>query len=97
MSDSRVKIGEMLPPRTTSGDVRAMLRDALRDEGMTQAELARRLGVTPSFVSHFFDPRNRRDVGIDTAARIASALGMSLRFFAQAPWTVWGRPGEPQP
>ena len=97
MSNPFVKVGEMLPPRTTSGDVRAMLRDALRDAGMTQAELARRLKVTPSLVSHFFDARNRRDVGIDTAAKIARALGLSLRFVAQTAWTVWERPGEPQP
>ena len=82
---TKVDLAAMLPPRNTAGDVRAMLRDALREVGITRAELARRLGVTPSMVSHLLDARNQHDIGVDAAARYAAAMGWRLRF--------WGSPG----
>lgn len=47
-------------------------------KGLSQSALARKLDVTPSMVSKMEsdDPSNQRDPSLDTAERVAKALGV---------------------
>ena len=53
-------------------DVTELLAGALEDGGVTRAELARRLGRTPGFVSQLLG--GRRNLTLRTIADIAAAL-----------------------
>lgn len=55
------------------------IRTARHFRGMTQAELARRVGVEKSVISHF--EANRKDVSNATLAKIADALDLRLEHF----------------
>lgn len=55
--------------------VRARLRVLRRDAGVSQLEIARRLGMGQSAVSRL--ERGRGDIGVLTVARYAAALGLS--------------------
>ena len=58
--------------------VTEMLTQALHDAGMTQAELARRLGRTPGYVSQVFG--GGRNLTLRTVADIGAALSMRPAF-----------------
>lgn len=55
-------------------DVTERLTEALRDTGMTRAELARRLGRTPGFVSQVF--AGGRNLTLRTISDVAAALSL---------------------
>ena len=62
--------------------VAGLLRDARIGAGLTQAEVAGRLGVPQSFVSKYETAERRLDVGEVQA--IGRVLGLSLVEFAEA-------------
>jgi len=62
--------------------VAALLRDARLKAGLSQTELADRLGVPQSFVSKYESGERRLDVG--EAEAICSSLGISLVEFVSA-------------
>jgi transcriptional regulator with XRE-family HTH domain len=64
------------PDRYTLGALRSgrLIREARRLRGLTQAELARRLGTTQSAVSNW--ERGRDTPRVDTLARILEACGL---------------------
>jgi transcriptional regulator with XRE-family HTH domain len=69
-------------PRTAASDLAARLvghevRSARRAAGLTQAELARRLGTSPAYVTNV--EAGRLNLTIGQLARIADALGADLR------------------
>ena len=55
-------------------DVTERLTEALRDTGMTRAELARRLGRTPGFVSQVF--AGGKNLTLRTISDVAAALSL---------------------
>lgn len=59
-------------------DVTELLAGALEDSGMTRAELARRLGRTPGFVSQVLG--GGRNLTLRTIADIAAALSLRPSF-----------------
>lgn len=64
------------PDRYTLGTLRSgrLIREARRLRGLTQAELAQRLGTTQSAVSNW--ERDRDTPRVDTLARILEACGL---------------------
>jgi transcriptional regulator with XRE-family HTH domain len=54
-----------------------LLAEIHRESGLSQAELARRSGVTRSVLSAY--ARGRRQPGVDALARIAAAAGLEVR------------------
>ncbi len=60
--------------------VAAQLRRLLAESKVTQKELARRMGVTPSCVNQIVKGKN---ITIRTAALAFGALGATMRFDAQ--------------
>jgi transcriptional regulator with XRE-family HTH domain len=55
----------------------AVLRDVRLQRGVSQAELARRVGISPAAISAY--ERERRHLSREVAARIIDALGDGLR------------------
>ena len=55
----------------------ALLQEARRQSGLTQAELARRAGVPQSTVAKI--ERGRRDPSLSTLERLVRAAGLELR------------------
>lgn len=55
------------------------LREALEDLGLTQAALARKLGVSPMRISHLV--REDRPVTADLALRLGQAFGQSAQYW----------------
>lgn len=58
-----------------------MLRDARRAAGLTQAELARRAGVTQSVISAY--ESGRREPALSTLSRLVEATGATLQLQVQ--------------
>lgn len=56
--------------------VRCLLRDLLRKNGMSQVDLAVKLGVTPQQVQHYV--QTNRLMSIEVAMNIASILGCNI-------------------
>lgn len=56
-----------------------LLREILKDHGMTQAELARAVDVSPMRISHIV--REARPVTADLALRFGRAFGQSAQFW----------------
>lgn len=56
----------------------ALVTNALRRNGVSQNELARRAGMTPSAVSRMLDPGDDRSPTLRTMVRVAGALNMKL-------------------
>jgi transcriptional regulator with XRE-family HTH domain len=54
-----------------------LIGDIRHQSGLSQAELARRAGLTRSVVNAY--ERGHRQPGVDALARIATAAGMQLR------------------
>jgi transcriptional regulator with XRE-family HTH domain len=71
----------------TAETLSARVRSALQSAGMTQAELARRVGVKQPSVNDWLSGKTQR-LKHETAVKVAAALGVRLE------WLVWGR-GQP--
>lgn len=71
MSARPLPIGD--PRSRLRARLRQCILDALREDGVTRAELARRLGVSPSRVTHMLEPD--AFVGIEMLAWVADVLG----------------------
>lgn len=63
---------------------RIILRAARRSAGISQAELARRVGVTKRAVQ-YWEQSSRKPIRAETIARIADALGFSPKIFTDFP------------
>ncbi len=68
-----------IPPPAVNISIRRIRESA----GITQAELARRLGVSQSLVNRWESPAGRPQVA--TLQRIADALGLNLSVIFSAP------------
>lgn len=70
-------------PATTNGlpsiHPGELLREILEDRGLSQAELARAIGVSPMRISHIV--RETRPVTADLALRFGRAFGQSPQFW----------------
>ncbi len=73
--DYHIRMANDRPGRLTLSALRSgrLIRDARRLGGLTQADLARRLGTTQSAVSNW--ERGRDTPRVDTLARILEACG----------------------
>jgi transcriptional regulator with XRE-family HTH domain len=60
--------------RQLAGD---LIRQARRESGLSQAELARRAGMPRSVINAY--ERHHRQPGVDALGRIARAAGMEVR------------------
>lgn len=58
------------------------LKRARNKAGMTQDELAKKAEMTQSKVSTYESPKNKSVPGLDAAAKLAAALGVSLDWLA---------------
>lgn len=56
----------------------ATIRATLRDQKITQAELARRLGVSRQYLNKALHPDRKENFTLDTLVRVAEALGLDL-------------------
>jgi uncharacterized protein len=54
-----------------------LIREMRREGGLSQAELARRAGLTRSVINAY--EREQRQPGVEALARIATAAGLRLR------------------
>jgi len=71
---------ELLAEETLVVNVLEDLLGALKDKGLSQADLARRLGVSRSSVNRIFRGRN---LTVRTVARLAHAIGVDMNFQVQ--------------
>ena len=60
-----------------TGAAEELMREIRRESGLSQAELARRSGLTRSVMNAY--ARGRRQPGVDALARIAAAAGLEVR------------------
>src|SRR5947207_14294106 len=56
-----------------------LIREARRRSGLSQAELARRAGLTRSVLNAY--ERGRRQPGVDALARVLDSAGLDLRVY----------------
>lgn len=70
-------------------EVTETLTHALETAGVTRAELARRLGRSPGFVSQVFG--GGRNLTLRTIADIASALSLRPALTLSANWSRYGK------
>ena len=87
---TRRNVGRRLPrnrPPTHPGEM--LLEEFVRPLGITQAELARRLGVSYPRLNEII--KGRRSVTPDTALRLAQVLDMPADFWLglQQDWDLW--------
>jgi len=59
---------------TTMEQISAALREALLQQTFTQAELAKKIGVTQSMISHYAN--GRKMPALDTLSRLCSVLDL---------------------
>ena len=64
----------------TEGNLGAKVRVLRRSQGMTQAELARRLGISPSYLNLI--EHNRRSFTADLLVKLAKILPVNLKTFS---------------
>ena len=94
---TRRNVGWRLPrkrPPTHPGEM--LLEEFLKPLGLTQAEFARRLGVSYPRLNEII--KGRRSVTPDTALRLAQVLGMSADFWLglQQDWDLWHAMNGPE-
>lgn len=90
-------VGRRLPrnrPPTHPGEM--LLEEFVKPLDMTQAELARRLGVSYPRLNEII--KGRRSVTPDTALRLSRVLGMSADFWLglQQDWDLWHAMNSPE-
>jgi antitoxin HicB len=71
-------IYEEVTARAIKRVVARQLRQLIRDEGLTKAELARRMQTSRAQLDRLLDPEND-SVTLGTLARAAAAVGRELR------------------
>lgn len=80
-NDALAKAGKLemfeVTEESASKEIAARLRWIIRDRGLTQKELAKRVGVTPGRISHVL--RNPDGSKVGTLRKIAQALDIDLR------------------
>ena len=80
-NDALAKAGKLetlqVTEESTSKEIAARLRWIIRNRGLTQKELAKRVGVTPARISHVLKNPDRSKVA--TLRNIAQALDIDLR------------------
>jgi len=80
-NDALARAGKLEAVEVTDKSASKAIADRLRwiikDRGLTQRELAKRVGVTPARISHVL--RNPDRSKVDTLRRIAQALDINLR------------------
>lgn len=59
---------------TTINEIQKALTEALRQRTITQAELAEKIGVTQSMISHYIS--GRKLPALDTLSRLCSVLDL---------------------
>ncbi len=69
-------------PSTHAGRIAGLLRDAMNDRGLTQTEVARRMGISGSALSHVL---NGGSFTLDTLDRITEAIGIQVDFLISEP------------
>lgn len=89
--------GSHLPrnrPPTHPGEM--LFEEFVKPLGLTQAELARRLGVSYPRLNEII--KGRRSVTPDTALRLSRVLGMSADFWLglQQDWDLWHALNSPE-
>ena len=62
------------------------IRRARKAAGMTQADLAEKLGISTSFLGHI--ERGTRKASLDTLVKMANELGVSLDSWRRIRWTA---------
>lgn len=65
-------------PPAIPNPVSLAIKTAITESGLTQVEVARRLGVKPSLVSRWVHPRYASHT-LETLRRLAEVLGLELR------------------
>ena len=90
-------VGRRLPrnrPPTHPGEM--LLEEFVKPLDLTQAELARRLGVSYPRLNEIV--KGRRSVTPDTALRLSRVLGMSADFWLglQQDWDLWHAMHSPE-
>lgn len=75
-AEDRLYSVEEVFPQMQPGDI---LRGARHREGLTQAQLAAKIGVKPSHISEM--EKGKRPMGKDMAKRLAKALNTSYQVF----------------
>ncbi len=63
-------------------DIGRRIRIARTEAGITQGELAKRIGVSPSFVGHL--ERGTRQASLETLVSLANELDLSVDFLLSA-------------
>ena len=61
--------------KTYAEEIRSRLQAAIRASGISQKEIARRLGLSPSTVSKY--ARMEKSPSVDTFGRLCEVLGVS--------------------
>ena len=74
-SSERIRLVQGYPGRMLDG---ATLRDLRRKARLTQAEVARRVGIPSTVISAY--ECGRRQPSLDVAGRIIEAMGFDIRF-----------------
>ena len=91
LADSLSKhIAHMLPThRSPTPPGEMLLRQFMEPSGLTQAELARRIGVSYPRVNELVN--GKRSLTPDTALRLARLFGVSVEFWmtTQMLWDMW--------
>jgi len=90
-------VGRRLPrnrPPTHPGEM--LFEEFVKPLGLTQTELARRLGVSYPRLNEII--KGRRSVTPDTALRLSHVLGMSADFWLglQQDWDLWHAMNSPE-
>ena len=58
----------------TQNDIQQALKEALKQQSMTQAELASKIGVSQSMISHYIN--GRKMPALDTLSRLCTVLDL---------------------
>jgi transcriptional regulator with XRE-family HTH domain len=84
-------VGQRVTAALERRELARRLADGRRDAGLTQSELAKRMGTSQGQVTRF---ESGADTRLSTVARYAAAIGMKVEW-SVAPVVASGRSGEP--